>query len=399
MDKWPVINSFFDEEGFVRQNLDSYNDLVDRGLQEVVNEIGGIETDIEDFRVKFGKIRIGQPKTKEADGSRRVLYPMEAKLRDLTYAAPLFLEVYPVVNEEKLTPVEVNIGELPIMAKSKICLLNKMDKEELIFNKEDSIDPGGYFIINGSERVIVAIEDLASNRILVEQDERKESCIAKVFSTRHGFRSLGIAERKRDGLLRVSFPGVPGALPFVTLMKALGLEKDLSIVNAVSGDEIIQKELLDNLEEGMDIVTQEDALDVIGKRVAIGQLKEYRLKRAQVTIDKFLLPHIGVEPEDRIRKAYYMGIMASRAIEFALRLRNLDDKDHYANKRWKLAGELLKDLFRLSFIQLIRDIKYQLERTYVRGRYEKGKEKEFVKKSVRADVLTERIRHAMATGA
>ncbi|MCD6127250.1 MAG: DNA-directed RNA polymerase subunit B [Methanomicrobia archaeon] len=399
MNKWPVIKSFFDEEGFVRQNLDSYNDLVDRGLQEVVDEIGKIETDIEDFYVEFGKIRVDQPRTKEADGSRRILYPMEARLRDLTYAAPLFLEMYPVVNGERLEPVEVNIGELPIMVKSKICLLNKMGGDELVYNKEDSIDPGGYFIINGAERVIVAIEDLASNRILVEEDERKESCIAKVFSTRHGFRSLGIVERKRDGLLRVSFPGVPGALPFVTLMKALGLEKDISIVNAVSGDEVIQKELLDNLEEGMDITSQEEALDVIGKRVAIGQLKEYRLKRAQVTIDKFLLPHIGVEPEDRIRKAYYLGIMASRAIEFSLGLRSVDDKDHYANKRWKLAGELLKDLFRLSFIQLIRDIKYQLERTYVRGRYEKGKEKEFVKKSVRADVLTERIRHAMATGA
>ncbi|MEA1993589.1 MAG: DNA-directed RNA polymerase subunit B [Euryarchaeota archaeon] len=398
MNKWPVISSFFDEEGFVRQNLDSYNDLINRGLQEIVDEVGDIETDIEDFHVEFGKIRMDKPKTKEADGSRRIMYPSEARLRDLSYAAPLFLEMYPVLNEEKSGPVEVRIGELPIMIKSRICLLDKMDKEELIRYKEDPIDSGGYFIINGSERVIVAIEDLASNRILVEENTRKKSCIAKVFSTRHGFRSMVTVERKKDGLLRISFPGIPGALPFVTLMKALGLEKDLSIVNAVSGNERIQKELLDNLEEGMDIVTQEDALDVIGKRVAIGQIKEYRLKRAQTTVDRYLLPHIGVEPEDRIRKAYYLGIMASRAIEFALGLRGVDDKDHYANKRWKLAGELLKDLFRLSFIQLNRDIKYQLERTHSRGRYDKGKEEDFVRKSVRQDVLTERIRHAMATG-
>ncbi len=399
MDRWPIIKSFFEEEGFVKQNLDSYNDLIERGLQEVVNEIGEIETDIEEFHVEFGKIRIGQPRTKEADGSRRIMHPMEARLRDMTYAAPLFLEMYPVLNEEKFGPVEVTIGELPIMIKSKICRLGRMDREELIHQKEDPIDPGGYFIINGSERVIVAIEDLAPNRILVEEDTRKRSCIAKVFSTRHGFRSLISVERKRDGLLRVSFPGVPGAVPFVTLMKALGLEKDMNIVNAVSGNETIQKELLDNLEEGMDIIDQEGALDVIGKKVAVGQIKEYRLKRAKNTVDRYLLPHIGVEPEDRIRKAYYLGIMASRSIELSLGIRDVDDKDHYANKRWKLAGELLKDLFRLSFKQLNRDIKYQLERTHSRGRYEKGKEEEFVRKSVRADVLTERIRHAMATGA
>jgi len=398
MDGWSVIDSFFTEKKFVRQHLDSYNDFIDRGLQEVIDDMGKIETDVEGFYVQFGKVRVGVPEMKDADGSSRYILPFEARLRDLSYTIPILCEMIPVINGEKKEVVEVYIGELPIMVKSKICALTNRSDEELITKKEDPLDPGGYFIVNGSERVIVAIEDLAVNKILLERNERTDSVIAKVFSTRHGFRALVTVERKRDGLLRVAFPSVPGKIPFVTLLKALGMERDIDIVNLVSGEPEIQKELLDNIEEARDITTVDEALDVVGKRVAIGQIEEYRLKRAQFSIDRYLLPHIGTNPEDRIRKAYYLGIMAERAIELALGLREEDDKDHYSSKRLKLAGELLQNLFRLSLIQLTRDIKYQLERTYARGKLVEGREQEFVRKSVRADVLSERMRHAMATG-
>jgi len=398
MNKWPIIKSFFDEKKFVRQHLDSYNDFIERGLQQVINDQGGIETDIEGFYVRFGRIRADIPRSRDADGSMRYLYPQETRLRDLTYSVPLYLELIPIMGKEEKEPVEAIIGELPVMVKSKLCALYGRSDQELIEVGEDPKDPGGYFIINGSEKVIVAIEDLAPNKILIEHSSRTKSVVAKVFSTRHGFRALVKLERKKDGLLRVSFPSVPGKVPFVTVMKALGLARDQDIVNAVSAEQEIQKELLDNLEESIDITSEEEALDVIGKRVAIGQLKEYRLKRAQYSIDRYLLPHIGTDLEDRIRKAYYLGIMADRAIELALGKREEDDKDHYSSKRLRLAGDLLQNLFRLSLVQLTRDIKYQLERTHARGKFQEGKEHEFVKKSVRADVLTERMRHAMATG-
>ncbi|MCC7569459.1 MAG: DNA-directed RNA polymerase subunit B [Candidatus Methanofastidiosa archaeon] len=398
METWPIINTFFEEKGFVRQHLDSYNDFITRGLQEIIDEIGEIETDFEEFNVKLGKIRYDLPVIKEADGSKRALYPFECRLRGLTYSVPIYLEMCAEHDGETSEPVEVLIGDLPIMLKSVSCILANKDDDELIALGEDPNDPGGYFIVNGTEKVIVAIEDLAPNRILVERDERTESCVAKVFSTRQGFRSLVKIERKRDGILEVSFPSVPGKVPFVSLMKALGLVSDQQIVMSTSGDPEIQKELLDNLEGALDITNVEDALDVIGKKVAIGQLKEYRLKRAEDSIDRYLLPHIGTDKDARLRKAFYLGIMAERVIELALGKREEDDKDHYTNKRWKLAGELLKNLFRLSFIQLTRDIKYQLERTYARGRYDSGKQGDFIRKSVRSDVLTERVRHAIATG-
>ncbi len=389
---WPLVESFFEEKGLVRQHLDSYNNFIERGIQQVIDEIGGIDLDIEGVDVKFGQIGIGKPSVEEADGSRPEIFPNEARLRDLSYTAPIYLQMNLVKQGVEEPPTEVYIGEMPVMLKSKKCRLGGMTPEELIAAGEDPLDPGGYFITNGSERVIVTQEDLASNSILVERDERMGTEVAKVFSTKRGFRALVVVERKRDGLLRVSFPAVPGQVPLVVLMRALGLESDREIVEAVSDDPEIVRELFENLQESVEVKTRADALDLIGKRVAIGQTKEYRLQRAQEVLDKYLLPHIGSRPNDRISKAYFIGMMTEQVMELALGRRDVDDKDHYANKRLKLAGDLLENVFRLAFLNLTRDIKYQLERAHARGRELN------VRIAARADVLTERVRHAVATG-
>jgi DNA-directed RNA polymerase subunit B len=391
-DTWPLVEAFFKEKGLVRQHLDSYNDFIERGIQQVIDEIGGIDLDIEGVDVKFGQVRLGKPSVKEADGSRPEIFPNEARLRNLSYTAPIYLEMSLVKRGREQPPVEVYIGEMPVMLKSKLCKLSGKSEDELIAAGEDPLDPGGYFIVNGSERVIVTQEDLASNSILVERDERMGTEVAKVFSTQRGFRALVVVERKRDGLLRVSFPAVPGQVPLVILMRALGLESDREIVEAVSDDPELVRELFENLQEAIDVKTRGDALDLIGKRVAIGQTKEYRLQRAQEVLDRYLLPHIGSRPTDRIGKVYYLGRMAEQVIELALGRRDVDDKDHYANKRLKLAGDLLENVFRLAFLNLTRDIKYQLERANARSRELN------IWTAARADVLTERVRHALATG-
>lgn len=400
-DLWIVMESYWQEKGLVRQHLDSYNAFIERGLQEVVNEFGGIKPDIPDFEVKFGKIRVGEPEFQEPHGQRKPLYPMDARIRNLTYAAPLYLEMIPVIKGVEQDPVEVRIGELPIMLKSKVCRLYGLSDEELIKLGEDPKDPGGYFIINGSERVIVSIEDIAPNRTLVEKDERQEKYIAKVFSYRHGYRALVAVERRKDGILYVDIPNVPKPVKFVYVMRALGLERDKDIVEAVGNDPEVQQIMFDNLEDASDITTQQEALEFIGKLVAPGQAREYRLKRAEYVIDNNLLPHMGVSPEDRIKKAYYLGMMALKVIELSLGRRPEDDKDHYANKRLRLAGDLLKDLFRVAFSQLVKDIQYQMTKTYQRkgDKYTFGNIHRFIRNSIRPDVLTERIEHALATGA
>ncbi len=391
-DTWPLVESFFNEKGMVRQHLYSYNNFIDRGIQHVIDEIGGIELDIEGIDVKFGRLLLEPSSIKETDGSRPSVFPSETRLRNLSYTAPIKLEMSLVKSGNEQPSEDVYIGELPVMLKSKICKLSELNEKQLIDGGEDPLDPGGYFIVNGSERVIVTQEDLASNAILVERDEHLKTDVAKVFSTHRGFRSLVVVERKRGSLLRVAFPAVPGQVSLVVIMRALGLESDREIVGAVSEDPEVIRELFENLQEAIDVKNRDDALDIIGKRVAIGQTQDYRLQRAQEVLDKYLLPHLGSGPTDRIAKAYYLARMSEQVIELSLKRRDVDDKDHYGNKRLKLAGDLLENVFRLAFLNLTRDIKYQLERAFARGRDLN------LRTAARADVLTERIRHAIATG-
>ncbi|KXB00202.1 DNA-directed RNA polymerase subunit B [candidate division MSBL1 archaeon SCGC-AAA261G05] len=392
MDTWTPLEKLFEEEGLVRQHLDSYNNFVENRLQQVIDNMGKIELDIEGMDVKLGKIRIGKPSVREADGSRPKIHPNEARLRNLTYSAPLHLEMALEIQGKEREMVPVYIGELPVMLRSNICSLNGLSPEEQENVGEDPLDPGGYFIVNGTERVLVTQEDLAANKILVERGGRGSTEVSKVFSSRRGFRALAVVERKKDALIHISLPAVPGRIPFVVMMRALGLESDKHIVEAVSEDPEVTKEFIENLQEEIGIKTQEEALDFIGQKVAKGQTKEYRLSRAEAVLNKYLLPHIGSEREHWITKAYFLGRMAERTIELALGRRDVDDKDHYANKRLKLAGDLLENVFRLAFIKLARDIKYQIERAHSRGRELN------VRTAARADVLTQRIRHALATG-
>jgi len=406
-DPWDLLRAFFEEKGLVRQHLDSYNVFIEKTIQEVVDEVGRIEPDIPQYFVKLGRITIGDPTIREADGSVKPIFPIEARIRNLTYSAPLYLEMIPIRKDER-TGIEmegevanVYIGRLPIMLRSNVCLLKDMNDEELIKHGEDPLDPGGYFIINGSERVLVTREDLAPNRILSEEASKSLSAtyVGKVFSTAQGFRAPVTLEQKTDGALRVSFPSVPGKIPFAILVRALGLVTDKEISDAISDDAKVRRQLIPTLEAASPIYVPKDmqstidnALDYIGKRVAVGQTREYRLRRAGQVLDRYLLPHIGRESSDRIKKAYYLGQMAQRIVELQINKRIPDDKDHYSNKRLKLAGDLLTSLFRVAFLNLCRDIKYQLERTAVRGRAPN------IKTAVRADVVTERLRHALATG-
>ena len=407
LDRRVLSKAYFTRKKIAQHHIDSFNDFVDKGLQKIMDEQGIIETDIEEvdsrgkYRVyvKLGKIRVGKPKVREADGSYEKLFPTEARLRDLTYAAPVCLKMaivkdyYEIGEMDEAEESEAEIGELPIMLWSNKCNLNGLTPEEMIMVGEDLLDPGGYFIINGTERVLMTLEDLAPNKILVEFDERYGDKIevAKVFSQRRGYRALVIVERGRNSILEASFPSISGRLNFVTLMRALSLETDQEIVNAVSGEPEIVKFMLENLEEA-EVDTMEDAMEKLGKQVAAGQAREYQQKRANYVIDRYLLPHLGNDAESRVAKAHFLGRMAEACFELALGRRGVDDKDHYSNKRLKLAGDLMEDLFRVSFNRLTRDIKYQIERANMRNRELR------ILTAVRADVLTERLVHPLATG-
>ncbi|MFC1455019.1 DNA-directed RNA polymerase subunit B'' [Candidatus Undinarchaeota archaeon] len=388
----PIIQSFFKSNSLVKHHLNSYNGFLETGLQSVIDEIGQINPELEDFHIKLGKINVGDPVAKEADGSTRKVYPNEARLRDRTYSAPMTLEMTPVENGEEQETLKVVIGKLPIMLHSKKCLLNGLTDDELIRVGEDTQDPGGYFIVNGTERVLVLVEDLASNRILVEHHNTTNTNVAKIFSARGWYRRPCTLEIKSDSSLMFVFPPLAKPISVFIIMKALGLKTDKDIVEAVSKNPAVGTELFVALEEAAEVQTTADALDYIGKRVAVGQQREQRIERAQQVLDRYLLPHVGMEPTDRLAKAFFVGKMVDKLIKYNLGKIPADDKDHYANKRLRLAGELMEDVFRVAFRGLVANAVYSLEKAARRDR------KVSIRIAIRSTLLTDRIGHAMATG-
>src|SRR5216684_1563739 len=393
---WNLSKEFIKDSGLVRQHIDSYDDFVDRGLQAIVDEVGELPIEIGDYplRIKLGKLEIGAPRVIEVDGTERSIYPAEARIRNLTYAAPLHMEMIPVIGEREGQPEMVYIGDLPVMLKSKICLLSKLSSDDLVGVGEDPLDPGGYFIVNGSERVIVALEDLAANRILVDIEHTgvNPTYKAKIFSTTVGFRARIEVTLKADGGTYATMPGIPSDIPFMILMRALGFEEDAKVAELVSLDPPVQNELEGSFEKSLEATNSRDALLYLGNRLAPGQVDEYRLRKAESVLDRNFLPHMGRVPADRREKGLFLTEIATRIIEVKLQRRNPDDKDHYANKRLKLAGSLLAELFRISFRNLTRDLKYQLERITIRRHIEFS-----IANAIRPGIITERVQHAIAT--
>jgi DNA-directed RNA polymerase beta subunit len=387
--KMPLVRipDFMTNHDLTRFQLESYDLLVEKGLQEVIDEKGTLDIEIPDYSLELGKIRVGKPEVNESGQGVEPRYPFECRLRNLTYSAPIMLEF--IENGES---VEVEIGHLPVMLKSKTCMLNGLDDDELVKKGEDPLDVGGYFIINGTERTLIIVEDLAPNRIVTTNETimGKDVLIAKVFSVRQGFRSRVTVEKREvagGGTLFVAFPGIPNRIPLTLLMTALGLTEE-EILNLFDNE--TQLEVKINIESKS--MTQEEAFEYLGKRAGAGHAKQYQATRANQVINNFLLPHIGNSEADRRKKAIYLGVMAKKVLELDLGLREEDDKDHYSNKRLRLSGDLMQELFRVSFNKIARDIKYQLEKQNARHRMIN------VKTAVRSNNLTESICYALATG-
>ena len=409
----------------VNHQLGSFNDFLPHDqnpapwMQRVIDNIsvgadearrGAIRLELGDLDViiELGKIRIGRPIVYEANGSQTESIPMMARLRNMTYSAPVYLEFTIVEEGMEIEEVEEEIGNMPVMVKSMLCNLHRHYltgegssdddyKNALILKGEDPQDPGGYFIVNGTERVLVCLEDLAPNRVMVENEQRyqRKTELAKVFSQREGFRALTVVEKKKDGILQVSIPVASGQVPLAVLMMALGMESADDIMQAITNDPEMQNLILANIEEihsTEGIYTTQEALEYMERRFAAGQSKEYRKKRINYILDNTLLPHLNTTYEARLKKAVFLGRMAREVLELNRGQRKPDDKDHYANKRLKLAGNLMEELFRSGLQALLNDMKYQMERSY-----SKRKENR-IHHAVRRDVLTNKIMHAMATG-
>ncbi len=396
MNKNILIKKYFEEHSLVESDIQSFDNFVEKGMQEIINEMSDIiptiiPEEIKEYKIKLDKIWVTKPQITEADGSRKDVYPVEARLRALTYSAPINLEVSAHVDGVQRESFVTQVGKLPIMVKSKFCNLNGLNSDELIKKGEDPDDPGGYFILNGNERVLITVEDLASNKILIEENKIGPSRFtAKVFSERGSYRIPHLIEQMKDGIIYISFTRFK-RVPVIPLIKALGLRNDEEIMKFICGDKQYD-DIFVNLYNAAEIKKEDDALEFIAKRMGINQAKEIKLEKTKDYMDKYLLPHLGITSKDRIFKAYNLCKIVKKFLMASKKEIPIDDKDHYTNKQLKLSGDLLADLFRVNLRALINDLLYNFQRLVKRGKFHS------IKIIIRDKLLTSRIKSAMATG-
>ena len=389
-----LLTKYFEENRLVEPLVKSFNRFIEKELPKIINENKEIvptiiPQDVDEFKIRFEKIWVTKPEIIEADGSKRPVYPTEARLRKLSYAAPMYLEVSAIVNGVQRENFVTQIGNIPIMLNSKFCHLSKLNKNEKIKLGEDPDDPGGYFIINGTEKTLVIVEDLAPNRLIIEKTPTAMVYTGRLFSEKESYKIPHLFEKHKDGTIFISFTTRIKRLPIIVLIKALGLDKDSDISAAVS--QVPSDELILNLYEQAEVPNQDAAIDFIAKKIGIIQAKEIRVERVNEILNKYLLPHLGTTAASKYIKAYNLCKIMKRLIDYS-REDKEDDKDHYYNKRLKLPGDLLSDLFRVNMRVLVSDLLYNFQRIVKRGKTPS------VRSIIREKLLTERIYSAMATG-
>ena len=391
-----LLKSYFSEVSPLESNIVSFNNFIDFKLQKIIDNHIDIEptiipSNVEEFKIKFDKISVGKPEITEADGSKRDLYPMESRLRNLSYAAPIYLEVSVHVNGIQRESFKTQIGNLPIMVKSKYCHLAKLARDDLIKKGEDPDEPGGYFVINGTEKVLIHIEDLAPNKFMVEKKKAGPVIISgRIFSEFGSYKIPHSFEKRNDGITYLSFTRIK-QVPLFLILKGLGMTKDEDIVKAIDYANC-QDDMMVNLAGVLNISDDEEAMDQIAKKAGITQTKEIRLERVADVLDRFLLPHLGTTSESRLIKAKNLSKMFKQLM--AVHVGNLksEHKDHYMNKRIKMSGDLLSDLFETNLRVLTDDLVYNFQRIVKRGKFPS------IKVIIRDKLLTSRIYSAMATG-
>lgn len=355
-EKWRLLPEFLHARGLVKQHIKSYDHLISVELQKILEANREVRSEHSpSFFVKYTKIRIGRPEFKEESGvTNDTITPMECRTRNLTYSAPIYVSVhYSTQGAKRGRQVrvanDVVIGNIPIMLRSKHCVLAGKSDGELAKIKECPFDPGGYFVIKGHEKVVLVQEQLSRNRILVELDENK-CTTAQVVSATHERKSLSRIIQKK-GALYLKNNIFVSDIPIFIAMKALGVESDQEVVSLIGPESELQDRLDASLRESAithGVHTQVQAQRWIGGQLRPGRgrsFKRSKVDEAREVMNSVILPHVPVISYDFRDKAIYVGLMVRRCLLAMNDARHLSDKDYYGNKRLELAGGLLSLLF------------------------------------------------------
>ncbi|KAL6072260.1 DNA-dependent RNA polymerase II [Balamuthia mandrillaris] len=434
-DTWAVISAYFEEKGLVRQQLDSFDSFIVYTLQELIGETPDLVVNPEaqykpgqvaqtqtSHIIHFGQIYLSKPTIEEADGSTLPLSPNEARLRNLTYAAPLYVDITRTTLtvagdaddadqvQKREETIRTHIGKVPVMLRSQYCMLYGMSDKELTELGECPYDQGGYFVINGGEKVLIAQEKMSHNHVYVfkKAPPSKYAYVAEIRSCLEtGNRptsTMYVKMLAKTGVkgstgqtIKATIPYIRSDVPIIVVFRALNFVADRDILEHIVYDLNNNTDMMEllrpSLEEAFVIQDQNVALDYIGKRgTTVGATREKRIKYAKEILQKEMLPHVGINPFCETKKAYFFGYMIHRLLLAALGRRPLDDRDHYGNKRLDLAGPLLATLFRQLFKKLTKDVRIMLQKEVDRG-------SDFsISKAVRHHTITNGLKYSLATG-
>lgn len=365
-DKWNLLPAFLKIKGLVKQHIDSFNYFVETDIKKIIKANQIILSDIDpDFYLKYLDIRIGTPCRKDVNSCQEPVTPQECRLRDLTYAAPIYVDVEYTRGRQIVVHRDLEIGRMPIMLRSSKCALNGRSDVEMAEMDECPLDPGGYFIVNGTEKVILVQEQLSKNRILVETDLSKGIVQASVTSSTHERKSKTYVVAK-NGHLYLKHNSVSEDIPIVVILKAAGIRSDYEIVQLVCGGDPLYLDAFSQcLEDAakLNIYSQEQALEYLGARIKTVRRKNApKLSSFQEGLEAIattIVAHIvtDVENADLHQKALYLAMMTRRVIAAVVDPSMIDDRDYLGNKRLELAGQLMSLLFEDLFKKFNNDFK------------------------------------------
>ncbi|XP_024537767.1 DNA-directed RNA polymerase III subunit 2 isoform X1 [Selaginella moellendorffii] len=408
VDKFQLLPAFHKVRGLVKQHLDSYNYFVNCEIKKIIHAKGNekITSDVDpNFYIKFLDIFVGTPSI-EQDYIRQDITPQQCRLRDMTYSAPISVDIEYTRGKDIITRKGKDgqgaqvIGRMPVMLRSSRCILTGKSDAELAKLGECPLDPGGYFVVKGTEKVILIQEQLSKNRIIIDSDSTG-SVTASVTSSTHERKSKTNIIIKHEKIY-VKLNVFSDDVPIVVVMKAMGMESDQEIIQMVGTDPKFAGILAPSMQEcaSLGVYTTHQALEYLGTKVRVN--RQWGSKQTKSKVDEardillnVFLAHVAVHRYDFRPKCIYVALMLRRMLEAILDKECVDDRDYVGNKRLELAGQLLALLFEDLFKRSCSELKSNVDRTL--SKMNRASQYD-VSKSLKPDMLTSGLENAISSG-
>ena len=362
------------------------NALMGNQEASVAAPLGPINREYE-VHLEFVNPQFKKPTIFENNGAILPMMPNDARLRNLTYAAPLFVDInvtYVEVDNtqggkkairKRLFP-NVHLGKIPVMVGSEYCLLRDQGHVDPARVGECSEDMGGYFIIQGGERVCISQERMSENRPFVFRNNRNTAKELEVIEVKsigpdndqvpksNAVRMMYHPKNVQILLLRATLPRMKAPVPLFIVFRALGVTADRDILDLIlgtEGDTTFDSIINESMAESAHVQTQDQALEALTSYIKTWAPRGNRPQMVvRDILSEELFPHIGSE-DKAYEKACFLAHMTRKLLWVASARMPNDDRDSYPNKRVDLPGFLLANLFRTQFsTMMVKDIKTYL---------------------------------------